>query len=90
VKIAENLPIGDYRMKEWAEIAGADRITGGRIVEETPDEPLQAINVGWYTELMDLTVAGAYQPLDSDNLDDSSYGLKAKAARDVWFASARL
>ena len=90
VKIAENLPIGDYRMTKWTEITGTDRITGGRTAEETPDEPLQATNVGWYTELMDLTVAGAYQPLDSDNLDDSSYGLKAKAARDVWFTLSKV
>jgi hypothetical protein len=77
-------------MREWSEIAGIDRITGGRIVEETPDEPLQAISVGWRTELMDLTVAGAYKPLDSDDLDDSSYGLKAKAERKMWFALSKV
>jgi hypothetical protein len=33
VEIAENLPIGDYRMREWSEIAGTDGIPSGRIVE---------------------------------------------------------
>jgi hypothetical protein len=86
VEIVENLPIGKYRMREWSEIAGTDEIPCGRIVEETPDEPLQAISVGWHPELMNLTVAGAYKPLESNDLDSSSYGPKAKAERKMWFA----
>jgi hypothetical protein len=86
VEIIENLPIGDYRMKEWSEIAGTDGIPSGRIVEETFDGPLQAIGVGWYPELMDLTVPGAHMPAESNDPDSNSYGLKAKAERKLLFA----
>jgi hypothetical protein len=72
-------------MKEWSEIAGTDGIPRDRIVEETPDEPVQAISVGWCPELMDLTVAGGYMPLESNDLDSNSYGPKEKAERKMWF-----
>jgi hypothetical protein len=35
---------------------------------------------------MDPTVAGAYKPLESNDLDSSCYGPKAKAEREMWFA----
>jgi hypothetical protein len=73
-------------MKEWDDFVGTVRAIGGRPVIQTPDEPLHAINIGWCAELMDLAEAGAYRPLGPDNIDDGSCGLKAKAARDMWFA----
>jgi hypothetical protein len=73
-------------MEEWSEIVGADGIPSGRIVEEILDKPLQAIGVGWHPELMDVTVPGAYMPPESNNRDSNSYGSKAKAERELWFA----
>jgi hypothetical protein len=86
VEITENLPVGDYRMKEW-NITQTVRAIGGRPVIQTPDEPLRATNVGWCAELAE---AGANRPHDPDSIDDGSYGLKAKAARDMWFAVSKI
>jgi hypothetical protein len=90
VKIAENLPVGDYRMKEWNDFHQTVRAIGGRPVIQTPDEPLRATNIGWCAELMDLVEAGANRLCDPDSIDEGSCGLKAKAARDVWFAFSKI
>jgi hypothetical protein len=90
VKITENLPVGDYSMKEWNDFIQTVRAIGGRPVIQTLDEPLHATNVGWCAELMDLAEAGANRPLDPDSIDDGSYGFKAKAAGDMWFAVSKI
>jgi hypothetical protein len=90
VAISENLPIGDFGMGDWSEIAGTDRISRGRIKEETPDKPLQGVGVGWCPELMDLKVPGAYVTPESNYIDNNSYGSKAKAEHKLWFALSKV
>jgi hypothetical protein len=52
---------------------------------QTPDQPLHATNIGWYTELMDPAEASANRSQALGNIDETR-GLKAKAARDMWYA----
>jgi hypothetical protein len=86
VEAIESIPIGDYRMGDWVEIAGTDEMSYGRIMEETPDKPLQGIGVGWHAELMDLSVSGVDSAPETSYTDNNSYGSKAKAEQKLWFA----
>jgi hypothetical protein len=88
VKLTANLPVGDYMMKEWNDFPQGADIGAARSVMQTPDQPLHATNIVWYTELMDPAEASANRSQALDNIDET-HGLKAKAALNKWCSYPR-